>query len=490
MFLKKKNIDLKKNISSSTVIFFLIFYIFFTSFQFIFLDDAFLLATKINMISIGNDIEKFDFNSEEAKIILSDYEANHNYYLEIYSAENDLVYTTESNTSKYNGNNGNNSYALNPRIMKILSRTENSDGSYFEIRREYYATAEYIVYGNFIDDSIGFDIYYSLDAIKDSAEIASWVFSSLTLGVFIVVLITINLTTKKFTTPLKVISKTTNDIAHLDFSNPCPTFKFKDLNELSANINTLSENLSSALERLETENKQLESDIELERRLEKARRSFIANISHELKTPISIIQGYAEGMKLGIGCDSTDEFCDIIIDESEKMNNLVIKLLEYMHYNSGSYKPKLETFDLSELIITLVEKRKLQLQEENINIVFNLPEEKLCNSDLLLIENIFNNYLSNAISHIDFDKTITVSVTEAENTVRLSVHNTGKPIPGTDIEHIWDTFYRADKAHSREQGRFGLGLSIVASNQELLKQKYGVINHSNGPTFWFDIAKA
>ncbi len=487
---RQRTANFKRSFSLATTLNIIFCFTLFSILQFYVLDDIFLFATKINLKNVANEIIEIDFKSDDYKLTLSDYEANNSIYIEIYSPKDNLFYTSESNESIYQSpEEESSSPKLSPRIMRILSRTENEDGSYYELRQEYFATAKYVVYGNFLEPDIGIELYYSLDAIKDSAETAAMVLSMILFLILITVPIAVSSTTKRYAVPLRKIIDTTKRLANFDFEADCPTFKYRDLNELSQSVNTLSHNLHSTLSELERRNKKLETDIETQRKLEKVQRSFIANASHELKTPISIIQGYAEGMKFGIGCDSTDEFCDIIIDEAQKMNNLVVRLMEYMQYNSETYRANYTVFDLHEFINENIESRKIQFSEKGISVTVDIPEKSFCYADTILVENVFNNYISNAISHADFEKKIIISLKEFGSCYRISVFNTGKPIPGTDIEHIWDSFYRADKSHSREEGRFGLGLSIVATNQNIMGQKYGVVNTKDGPVFWFDAKK-
>lgn len=482
--------NFKRSFSLATTLNIIFCFALFSILQFYVLDDIFLFATKINLKSVADEIKVIDFKSDDYKLTLSDFEASNNIYIEIYSPKDNLFYTSESNESIYQAPEEDNSTPeLKPRIMRILSRTENEDGSYYELRQEYFATAKYVVYGDFLEENIGIEIYYSLDTIKDTAETASVVLSIILFFILITIPIAVASTTKRYAVPLRKIIDTTIRLANFDFDADCPTFKYKDLNELSSSVNTLSHNLYSALSKLESKNKKLQTDIETQRKLEKVQRSFIANVSHELKTPISIIQGYAEGMKLGIGCDSTDEFCDIIIDEAQKMNNLVVRLMEYMQYNSETYRANYTVFDLHEFINENIESRRIQFSEKGITVTVDVPEKSFCYADSVLTENVLNNYVSNAISHADFEKEIIISLKEFGDCYRISVFNTGKAIPGTDIEHIWDSFYRADKSHSREQGRFGLGLSIVATSQNIMGQKYGVANTNDGPVFWFDVKK-
>ncbi len=467
----------------------LICFILFSVIQFIFMDDIFALATRINMVETAGDIERIDYTDKEYKVLLSEYETENNIYIEIYSPRDRLIYTTQSNETVYNKTD-NDKVELKPRVMRLLSQYQRKDGSYFEIRQEHYTTAQYIVYGTFFGDDMGLILYSSIDVIEENARVASWaLFALSTFAVITFFLITFYYA-NLFAEPIRKITKTTKKIAGMNFDESCPSFKIKELDELSENINILSQSLNKALTDLKIENYQLEMDIATERKLDKTRKTFVANVSHELKTPISIIQGYAEGMKYGIGCDSTEEFCDIIIEEAEKMNNLVVKIMEYMQYGSGTYRLKYSDFCISELLNTYIQSRAIQIEEEGITVEADIDDSFTGTGDKELITNVFGNYFSNAISHIDYEKKITVTARDIGESYRISVFNTGKSIPGTDIENIWQSFYRADKSHSRKEGRFGLGLSIVATLQELHGEKYGVINGEKGVEFWFDIKKA
>lgn len=480
--------DFKRTISLANAITVISLVLLFNFLQFAYMDDVFLLATKLNIADVTGRIEKLDFSDDEYKSRLSDYEAEFNVYLEIYEDRDELIYTSQSNDTIYQGS-GQTSGELKPRIMKILSRTENKDGSYYEIRREMYASAEYLVYGCFFGDDMAMEVYYSVDVIVENAETASIALAVLTGFVLVAIFALISFISNMFSIPIRQINYTTKNMAKLNFSEKCRSYTIKEIDELSNNINTLSETLSKTLDTLKDENRQLEYDIQTEKKQDKARRSFIANVSHELKTPIAIIQGYAEGMKLGIGCDSTEEFCDIIIDESQKMNNLIMRLMEYMHFSSGVYKANRTQFNISELLREIVDSRSLALNEKKVTVIFEVPDEFVGFSDTILIENIFNNYLSNAISHLSDENIIRISASDAGQSYRITVFNSGKHIPGTDIENIWQDFYRAEKAHSRAEGRFGLGLSFVATMQGIMDEKYGCENVNGGVSFWFDIRK-
>ena len=462
----------------------------FSVLQYLYMDDIFLIAKKLDMKEAAEDIATFDLEDENSLSALADLESAHNFYIEIYSPRDKLIYTSRSNEAVYDKTSGTTSrIEMKPRIMKIISRSEQSDGNYFETRQEYFATAQYIVYGAFIGDDTVVELYTSIDVMKENAETASKALLALSAFILVAIFAATAYYLTLVTNPIRKITKTAKKMATLDFSESCPPFRTKELNELSENINILSGRLDKALTELKKENRQLESDIRLERKMEKTRRSFIANVSHELKTPISIIQGYAEGLKYGIGLESKDEYCDIIIEESQKMNNLVVRIMEYMLYGSGNLELKNESFSVNTLVkdyLATVENSSLA---DDAEVIIRIDPSFTGYGDKTLLSHVFSNYFTNALNHLDFDRKIIISAKDMDTHYRITVFNTGKPIPGSDIENIWQSFYRANKAHSREEGRFGLGLSIVASIQELHNQKYGVANKDGGVEFFFDVKK-
>ncbi len=457
--------------------------------QFYLMDDIFALAARFSLIDAASEISETDFESPDFLPVISDFETSRGIYIEVYDNAGKLIYTTEGNDYVYDP--ANNPSNLKSRNMKVLSHSPRDDGSYFELREEVFATAQYIVYGSsFGDDNSSLQIFYPVDTITKNAETASVTLFALTIFALLLYYVATYYLGVAFTKPIITINSTAKKIADLDFSQSCPRFRTTELDELSKSINTLSHSLENALNNLKSENRQLARDIQKERALEKSRREFVANASHELKTPISIIQGYAEGMKYGIGCDSTDEFCDIIIDEAEKMNSLVVKLLEFLHIGSGEYPVSIQEFYLDELLNSHLDSLQNILREKEITLSRNIDSNLHASGDPTLLRIVFNNYISNAVSHCNGEKSIRVTVEQDDIRYRVVVYNSGEHISDQDIGNIWQSFYRADKSHSRAEGRFGLGLSIVSSIQEVHGESYSVKNVDGGVEFGFTVKKS
>lgn len=230
-------------------------------------------------------------------------------------------------------------------------------------------------------------------------------------------------------------------------------------------------------------------DIEQKDRLEQMRNEFLGNVSHELKTPIALIQGYAEGLKEGVNDDpeSREFYCDVIMDEASKMNHMVRNLLDLNQLEFGDEKIQFERFDLTELVKGVLQSMELFAEQKQAKVRFRQTEPLYVWGDEYKIEQVVRNYVSNAFNHLAGDMVVEVKIEVKDGIARTTVFNTGKPIPEEDISHIWEKFYKVDKAHTREYGGNGIGLSIVKAIMESLHRKYGVENYDNGVAFWFEL---
>jgi two-component system, OmpR family, sensor histidine kinase VanS len=296
---------------------------------------------------------------------------------------------------------------------------------------------------------------------------------------------------KSFTRPILNLNRIAQGMALLDFSQKASIDRSDEIGELGQSINNLSDQLDSTISELHQKNRQLLADVEKERKLDKMRKDFISSVSHELKTPLSLILGYAEGLKENVVQDQQgkDYYCTVIMEEAEKMDRLVHDLLNLSQIESGFFQLNQETFNLSALLDELIQKYQPLLSEKSISLELQYSADIIAYGDLLRVEQILSNYLNNAIDHTDGAKKIILSIDVADDPghVRISVYNSGRPIPKDSLEKIWASFYKVDKARTRELGGHGLGLSIVRAIQELHGNRYGVENLDSGVRFWFDL---
>ena len=255
-------------------------------------------------------------------------------------------------------------------------------------------------------------------------------------------------------------------------------------------FNRMSENLEKAYSELLTANDELQKDIEKKQKIDDMRKEFLSNVSHELKTPIALIQGYAEGLAECINDDeeSRNFYCEVIMDEAAKMNGMGQKLLTLNQLEFGNDQIVMERFDLATL---LHNKIPIEFDSGTAKGGCHYVSWRRLGSGLgddeFKIEEVSTNYLSNALNHVSGERRIEVTVEEADGKVCVTVFNTGEQIPEADIGQIWDKFYKVDKARTREYGGSGVGLSIVKAIMEALHQEYGVKNCENGVAFWFTL---
>ncbi len=293
------------------------------------------------------------------------------------------------------------------------------------------------------------------------------------------------------TKPIIKINDTALAIAKQDFSKKIDYSGDDELGTLADSINLISSELDGALSELKEANSKLREDIEKERKLEKMRRRFVSSVSHELKTPISMIQGYADGLKFNIAKDPDDVnyYCNVIIDESKKMSRLIKDLLDLSSYESGTFTIEKKEFNLSNLVEEVVEKYRNELDKRNINFILEIQENSNIIADKLRIEQVILNFINNAQRHVNDNGNIVVTLKNLDKYIYLSVYNTGDNINKSEIDNIWTSFYKVRSKKSKPNEGTGLGLAIVRAIIELHKGKYGVNNLDDGVEFWVKIPK-
>lgn len=355
--------------------------------------------------------------------------------------------------------------------------------------RELRTNTDYIeMYGQ-LENGCWYIVSSTMESIRDSVRLANrflaWVGSaSILVGCIVCWIIA-----RRFTKPILQLAEISERMTHLDFE---AKYQGKDKNEialLGANINKLSESLEKNISDLKTANNELQKDIERKEQVDEMRKEFLSNVSHELKTPIALIQGYAEGLKEGISDDpeSREFYCDVIMDEAGKMNTMVKRLLTLNQLEFGNDVVSMERFDVVALIRNYLQSAGILIKQNDIEISFSQTEPVFVWADEFKTEEVFMNYFTNAVNHCTGEKVIEIKVEKFEGKARINVFNTGEQIPQESIPHLWEKFYKVDKARTREYGGSGVGLSIVKAIMESMNQKYGVENYANGVRFWFEL---
>ena len=331
----------------------------------------------------------------------------------------------------------------------------------------------------------------ALESIRESAKISNQFLVYVGLLGIILGAIAAVLISRGISTPILELTDISKRMTELDFEAKfSPRRKHQnEIDELGEHFNRLSNTLETTISELKSANNELKQDIQKKTEIDEMRKDFLSNVSHELKTPLALIQGYAEGLKECINDDaeSRDFYCEVIMDEADKMNQMVKKLLTLNQLEFGNEIVKMERFDVTELINGVVNSSGILLCQNDIQVEFDGTEPLYVWADEFKLEEVITNYLSNAIHHADFEKKISIWYTQKEDCVRISVFNTGKPIPEEDLDNIWIKFYKVDKARTREYGGSGIGLSIVKAIMESFHRECGVINHENGVEFWLEL---
>ena len=340
-----------------------------------------------------------------------------------------------------------------------------------------------------ISDGFIFLMQSPIESIRDSVKLANQF-------LFYIGMISIMLGTvfvwffsNRITKPIQELTALSQRMANLDFKAKYQGGGNNEIEVLGQNFNTMSNQLERTITELKKANQQLQRDIEQKEKSENMRSEFLGNVSHELKTPIALIQGYAEGLRDGISDDpeSREFYCEVIVDEANKMNKMVANLLVLNQLEFGSQEIEVERFDIVKLISGVIASCEIMIQQAEIEIDFIADEEAYVWADESKTEQVIRNYLTNAIHHAAGEKRVEIRVIQKEETVRIEVFNSGNPIPEEDLEKIWQRFYKVDKAHTREYGGNGIGLSIVKAIMESFHQDYGVQNYKNGVKFWFEL---
>ena len=375
---------------------------------------------------------------------------------------------------------------------KILEETDK-----LEIRniKDTETSANYILLSGKLDNGYGVYIRIPISSIQESVRISNR-FLYLIAGIVIVIGgIAIIYISKTFSSPISELNSIAKKMANLDFSHKYTVTDDDDeINELGKSINLMSDKLEKTINQLRNTNIELERDIEKKAKIDEMRKSFISDVSHELKTPIALIQGYSEGLLENVNTDPENRkfYAEVILDETNKMDKMVRQLIELtkLEYEKREFNNR--TFNIVELEKEIVRTSKVMIDEKQTEVIFETPDKIDVFADDMYLSQIITNYLTNAIKHVkdvDGEKYIKITnvVLQDKQKARVTVFNTGENISEENLNRIWNRFFKADEARNRDDGGSGIGLSIVRAIMNNYGNDYGVKNKPKGVEFYFEV---
>ena len=432
------------------------------------------LETEMDKIAIKNNFDILIKDEENFNIYTSNKDFNY-----VLNAIQDITSSITSNRSD-----------IENKI--ILEKNDK-----FEIirQKDFKNGLNYIMLVGELDNGYSAYIRVPVTSIQDSVTISNNFLLLIAGFTILIAAVMVSFISKKFTEPILELNKIAKNMSNLDFSHKYRVNDVDDeINNLGKSINVMSDKLEKTIKQLRSTNIELEKDIEKKSKIEEMRKSFISDVSHELKTPIALIQGYSEGLIENVNSDEESRkfYAEVIQDEANKMNRLVKQLLELMKLEYGKREFNNTEFDIVELEKEVVRKSKVMLEEKNAKVEFIGEETMQVFADDFYIEQVITNYLTNAIKNlkeVNGERIIRITnqINKTNNKSRISVFNTGDNIKEEDLNRIWNRFYKADQSRNRESGGTGIGLAFVKAIMVNYKNDYGVINRENGVEFYFEL---
>lgn len=327
-----------------------------------------------------------------------------------------------------------------------------------------------------------------ISAIDDSLHKAVILLSIILIPITILSLIVTSIFAKNFANPIILITDKASKIENLDFQNPIDIGSKDEIGTLANTINNLSSKIEKTLNELTYKNTKLEEYIEKEKKNEILRKEFVGSVSHELKTPITVISGYIQGLGSGIITNPEDKsyYFSVIEDEIERMNVIVNDILDLYKLESNTFKINLQVVHIDILLNKILSKLNFKFKDFQINLKTNIEGTKVI-GDSVRLEQAITNYINNALFHVDSHKEIEIKAINLNNKVVISVFNSGENISSEDLDKIWMGFVRLDKVRNYKEKRVGLGLSIVNEIIKLHNGEKGVINTPKGVEFWLSL---
>ncbi|MBJ8084747.1 HAMP domain-containing protein [Bacillus cereus group sp. N14] len=338
----------------------------------------------------------------------------------------------------------------------------------------------------FQDVNLTLVVFATFQPIDEASQVLVRFLPYISIIVLVIGLGSAYLYSKFITKPLIYINEGAQKMANLDFSEKIEVRSMDELGELSNSLNDMSINLQQAIFDLQKANHQLKSDIEKEREIEAKRREFFAIVAHELKTPLTVMKGYLEGMIYNIGpYQNRDQYLKKNHQIIGNMEQLVREILSTSKLEQHTFKPQVEEINLSKLIGTITKDLEFFASQKEIQIIKEVDSDIFVYTDCVLLEKACKNIIHNAIMYSPHNEKVYIKLTKdsKQNNIQMQVINTGVKIKEEDIQHIFKPFYRVEKSRNRNTGGSGLGLYIVKQIFESLSITYSMNNTKQGVQF-------
>ena len=458
----------------------------------------FMERLKKRMISTYDDVNVIlsntEFEDEEIRENLSKIMARGDITIFVINPETGVYYTNTNEKSRMLESMQSLATLLEGQDELGLSDYLSGDAAGFYSSKQHYDSsmnAEFFDLTGVLDNGDLIALRSSMARVNDNITLTLKLYSYVGAFAIFIGCIAMFIASSFYVKPIHEMAVAAKKMSLLDFDTQVNTKHQDEIGELGKSINSMSKELEATISELKTANARLEKDIEKKTQIDEMRKEFLSHVSHELKTPIALIQGYAEGLKENITDDpeSKDFYCEVIMDETDRMNTMVKKLMALNELEFGSDKINFERFDIVELMNNINHSSDILIQQNKQILEFPYSDPYYVWGDEFMIEEVYTNYLTNAIHHAPEGGKIIISIEDKEDMVRINVFNEGNAIPDSEIDKIWIKFYKVDKARTREYGGSGIGLSIVAATMKLHGREYGAYNKDNGVVFYFELEK-
>lgn len=440
--------------------------------------------------------ENYSGDVDDIMDVIGDMEDTHNIHLMI-SSGNEVIYATYMDMMEEAGHNG---LEDNSGVTRLSTEDHYENGvndpeEYANVPQEREMmvgtnTEEILnLSGSFEyqEETINVTMTLPIASLENSVNFFTNSYAIISLFILVMGVIISSRVARSITKPIEKVEKISYKLSNLEFDEYISEDNAtREVDSLARSVNRMSQELKSKIEDLNDANNKLQQDVEYRMRLEQMRKEFVANVSHEMKTPLAVLQFYCENLRSDIEGIDKEYYYETIIEEIRRMDEMVKSMLEISSLENGVSKMEMEEMSLSELVEYTT--TKLQPLLTKVQVMIMIEPDIMIQGNFQYLEHAIKNYLTNASSHTSDGECVEVSLVRVGTFARFSVYNDGVLIEPDQLERIWESFYKSDKARVREANtNVGLGLYIVKCIIENHKGSYGVENKENGVEFFFEI---